>query len=90
MRFTPVETLPKKKAGMAPAVPPKSVKSYFEEFMKMDVKYVRVDFAKYEYANRKSAYVSMKESVKYSGLPIEVRMRGGDIFFVRTDKEECV
>lgn len=85
MNFTIVDGLPKKRADMAPASAWKPIKHYFKEFMKLGVKYARVDFTALDYTNRKSAYVSLNEGVRRGGYPIKISMRGGDIYFVRTD-----
>lgn len=87
MNLTIVDGLPKKRADMAPASSHKPIASYFKEFLKLGVKYARVDFTALDYLNRKSAYVSLNEGVRRGGYPIKVTLRGGDIYFVRTDME---
>ena len=88
MNFIPVENLPKKMSGRVALNDYKPMASYLREFMKMNVKYAKVDYTPLEYANAESAYCGFRSAIKRCGLPITVATRGEDIYLIRTDKED--
>lgn len=59
-----------------------------EEFMRMNVKYAKVDLCIDEYRAINYAYSSLRQSVLDKNYPFYVVIRNGDIYFVRTDMEE--
>lgn len=79
MKFTRVNEMPKGRTS------PRSLDKYFEEFMRMDVKVVKVDFTDHKYASLNNAARTLKVSATRRGYPIDVHNRDGQIYFVRTD-----
>ena len=79
MKFTQVNAVPKGRTS------PKSLDKYFEEFMRMDVKVVKVDFTDHKYKSPNIAARTLQVSAERRGYPINVHNRDGEIYFVRTD-----
>ena len=89
MNFIPVEQIPKKEGPKSGEfVDYKPMGDCLKEFMRMNAKYVKVEFSYLDYANIYSAYNSFRDSAKRYGLPITAVIRGDDIYLMRTDKEE--
>lgn len=59
-----------------------------EEFMRMNVKYAKVDLCIDEYRTINYAYTSLRQSVIDKNYPFYVIIRNGDIYFIRIDMEE--
>lgn len=78
MKFVQVEALPGKKE--------KSVlRNTWEEFMRMNVKTVKVELEAGEYASPTVARGVFAVSIKRFGYPIDVRLRDGEIYLIRRD-----
>lgn len=96
--FHTVETIyvKKRKTGLTPIkqLPPKEYKyrrdnvSLCEEFMRMGVKYARVDLCDNEGGDFKSAYSTLHQVIIRNGYPFYITTRNGYLYFVRVDMEE--
>ena len=62
-----------------------SLVRYFEEFMALNVKTVKVEYGVDEYANPKSAQSTMINSIRRNGFPIQVNVRNGELYLTRKD-----
>ena len=80
MKFVPVNEVPKSRLGGK-----YQLKHYLDEFMKMNVKIVKVDLHEHEYKHPKYAHSGLSTSVKRFGYPIDVHMRNNEIYLVRRD-----
>ena len=81
MNFVPVESLP----DNVEYADHKPIKKYLDEFMAMNVKYARVDFATDEYSDTRSGNTVIRRAAKYHAFPITVKMIGGDTYLIRND-----
>lgn len=89
MNFIPVDHIPKKNTPQAGEYSEfKPMHNYLREFMKMNAKAVQVIFKPSEYANAKSAYVSLRQAIGRYKLPIKASMRGNEVYLTRTDMED--
>lgn len=79
MKFTPVNEVPKPRTSC------KVLDVYFEEFMRMNVKIVKVDFTEHKYKDSHIAARTLKESAQRRGYPIDVHASNGEVYFVRRD-----
>jgi hypothetical protein len=59
--------------------------NYWEEFMKMNVKVVKVDLSEHEYSSIKVARTTFIASIKRGGYPIDVALRKNEVYLVRRD-----
>ena len=86
MTITPIEKLPPKGHREAETqCDQKPTRNYLKEFMKMNVKYARVDLAYGDYLSHDSALQALRSSVKSSALPIHVLERQGELYLARRD-----
>ena len=83
MTIVPVENLPEKRPRDY-----KRIAHIFQEFMKMNVKYARVDFNELEYASVQSAYTNLRRAATDQNRPLYVTIINGEIYFVRMDMED--
>jgi hypothetical protein len=79
MKFVKVDEVPKKRYSR------KGLCNYWEEFMRMDVKIVKVELSKHDYASPRIAQSTFVSSIKKYGYPIDVMNRNGEIYLVRRD-----
>lgn len=78
MKFVKVNEVPESRHNH-------KLKEYWDRFMSMKAKVVKVDLDECEYKNVAVAYRCMGASVRRYGLPINVMKRGNEIFLVRRD-----
>lgn len=79
MKFTVVEELPEKRTEC------KKLHNIFEEFMRMNVKAAKYEFAENEYKSVSSAHGNLYKGARRWGYPIYVVRRSDEIYFVRKD-----
>lgn len=79
MKFTVVEELPKKRKEY------NRLGNYLEEFMRMNVKVVRVDLGVGEYSCPKVCQSTLYSAAKRRALPIKTSMRANEVYLIRTD-----
>lgn len=65
--------------------PRSKIDAELTEFMRMNVKCVRVTFGENEYSSVKSAQNILNTGAKRTGFPIKARQRKGKLYLVRTD-----
>lgn len=82
MRFIEVKELPYQEWRNRPR---RDMKSILDEFMSMNIKIVRVEFEKGEYASGSTAHTCFKDSVRRYALPILVSYIQDNVYLVRTD-----
>lgn len=63
----------------------KDMRSYLEQFMSMNTKVAWVIFEPHEYATVASARATLNRACRNYGYPIDVFVRNGDLYLVRTD-----
>lgn len=78
MKFTVMEELPRKREY-------NPLGKYLEEFMRMNVKVVRVDIDAHEYSHPKVCQTTLYFAIKRRALPIKVSMRSDKVYLIRTD-----
>ena len=84
MTFEKVDGIPKGGSHVAKCEK-KSLIHYLDIFMKMEVKYARIRFGYDEYSNIRSAFESIRASIKRHNYPIKIYRRNGQIYLERTD-----
>ena len=87
MIFVPIDGLPTR-GNEACGLTISAWHSYdeeLEEFMRDGIRTARVSFDHGEFKSSKSAYGSLRQAVKRAGLPIDVFLRGGEVYIMRTD-----
>ena len=57
----------------------------FESFMNMNVKFVRVDWAKEDYVSYNSACAAIRTAIRKFDIPAELKLINSTIYLVRTD-----
>lgn len=88
MKIVPIKELPRRvRVHRETRVEDKPLKEYLNAFLKVGVKYARVDIAFDEYADEWSAYGSFRQAVKQQKLPIDVRFRDRVIYLINRDLE---
>ena len=80
MNFVPVDFLPERRYTTY-----KKVGTYLQEFMKMNVKTVRVDYSSDEYTSAQCATTPFRYAINADGYPIKVQIINGDVYLIRTD-----
>lgn len=80
MKFTEVKELPERTITTY-----KRPQYVFEEFLRLNIKIAKVEFNKNEYSSTQSAFANCKMYAKRDGYPIDVRMRNGELYFIRRD-----
>lgn len=80
MTLVAVKALPEKIKGEY-----KSAIPVLKEFMNMNTRYARIEFAMYEYSDTVSARGSIERQAKIYNLPIKVLNRNGECYLKRTD-----
>lgn len=89
MTFVKVDNIPKMHATRTDTTSDrKPLYSYLKEFVKMDVKYVKVVFASDDYFDLWSAANCLRAAAARTDFPIKVVQRGEDVYLTRTDMEE--
>ena len=79
MKFVEVKEVPVKKKRSYKG----ELRDYLQEFMKMNLKSVKVEDHGYKTSN--SAYKALHKATKYWVLPIDVVTRNGELYLVRRD-----
>jgi hypothetical protein len=89
MKFVVVDELPKNRRGGAkPRFKHEynSVRTYLEEFVNMDVKYVRVEFNEGEYSSLASLRTTLYDAIaRTPDMPVKAVLRDGCVYLIRTD-----
>lgn len=60
-------------------------KAFFQKFMEMNTKEVELDFEPHEYANARTAYMSLRCAAKRLGFPVYVALIDGKVHLYRED-----
>ena len=79
MKLTVVKEVPKTRSIRT------NVIGYVEEFMKMNVKVVKIDFNEKEYKSPYSCQGSFTKAIKLLGYPITATTRNKEVFLIRND-----
>jgi hypothetical protein len=79
MKFVEVKEVPEKKKRTNRGV----LRDYLQEFMKMNLKAVKVEDHGYKSAN--AAYKSLNAATKRWVFPIDVVIRNGEVYLIRRD-----
>lgn len=80
MKFVEVDHIPNHtKTKMKP------VREILESFLSSDIKYAKAVFEEGEYSVVSTAWNSLYQACYKYNLPIQVTMRGGDVYLIRTD-----
>ena len=82
MTFTQVKKYPPRKGTGNMEI----VCGYLNEFMKLDIKAVKIAYDQDEYSNSHSAYNCLHRAARKWGFPIRVSICKDEIYFIRTDK----
>lgn len=81
MKFVKMDEVPEKKKGGL-----RDTNKYrLIEFMSLNIKVAKVDFAKDEYKNSSTCTSCLRVSIKRFGMPIDVIHRNSEVFLVRRD-----
>lgn len=84
MTITPVEYLPSRDHTEY-----KKLSEFIELFLKMGIKYGRVDFSGYEYANNTSCRGAIHcYLLRNPDIPVKTSVIGGEVYLIRTDMED--
>ena len=65
--------------------PRKDLMKELKAFMSMNVKTAKVVYTKGEYACATAASGALRTCIRTYGLPINVKMRNGNVYLIRTD-----
>ena len=84
MTFTPVDKLPDR----IPHNSHKKNAEHLKEFLKMNVKYARMDYSALEYTNLHSARAAIAVVAKYNGLPVKPTIINNEIYLINLELEE--
>lgn len=84
MKLVPIKMLPSRRANCQY----KNIREYISNFMRMNVKYVRVDYMREEFANVYSASGSFVRMIKLFDYPIRAVIINSELYLVRTDMED--
>lgn len=87
MTFTPVDKLPEKGPNM-PKAPHKKNAEHLKEFLKMNVKYAKMDFGPLEYISTESARASTTNLIGWYGLPIKATVINSELYLINLELEE--
>ena len=67
----------------------KNLAKLCSDFLKLNVKYARVEFAPYDYNSVHSAYTSLRSFIRgHDYKSVYVKVIHNDLYFVRTDWED--
>ena len=84
MTITPVKHVPSREHTEH-----KKLSEFIEMFLKMDVKYGRVNFTEYEYGNNTSCRGAIhKYLFRNPEIPVKTSCIGGEVYLIRTDMED--
>lgn len=83
MTFTPVDRLPDR----GPNKPQKKNTDHLTEFLKMNVKYARMDYGPLEYASLHSAKGANDKTIKHYGLPIRTQIINSELYLINLELE---
>lgn len=84
MTFIPVDELPVQRKKSYD----KRNGDFLREFLKMNVKYARMDITEFDYAHAFSAYSSIKRVISFHGLPVNVKLINHDIYLINLELED--
>lgn len=79
MKLTVMKEVPEKRSAM------KNIVGYLDEFMKMNVKVVKIEYNEKEYSKSTSCQSAFSKAVKRNGYPVTVTCRNKEIFLIRND-----
>lgn len=80
MKFVEVGTLPdnaKTRRGV--------MEERLEKFVRMNVKYVKIDYRIDEYTSPTSCRLSFANAAKKYNFPVDVKMINGEVYLIRRD-----
>ena len=83
MQIKPIDILPCRKANAEY----KNIRAYLNEFMRLNVKYGKVEYGQQEFRNVCSANGSFNYMIRRFNYPIRTTMLNGELYLVRTDME---
>lgn len=78
MKFIEVKEVPRKLYRI-------DLQNHLEEFMRMNVKIVKVDFNEREYKSAETCRTSFLNAIKRGAFPIDVKCVNKEIYLVRRD-----
>lgn len=84
MDLIPVTRLPRRKANCQY----KNINEYIHNFMRLNTKYVRIEYVPGEFANVYSAKSSFDRMVRLFDYPIQVAVINSELYLVRVDMED--
>ena len=84
MNLIPIERLPCRKANCRY----KNLRHFLNNFMRMNVKNVRLEYSPGEFANIYSAKVSFNRMIRIHNFPMQAIVINNDLYLVRTDLED--
>lgn len=84
MKLIPVNELPERNHRTGK----KSNLDCLQEFLKMNVRYAKLDVPELDYVHPFSAYTSTLNSVKRFKLPVAVYFINGDVYLANLEMEE--
>jgi hypothetical protein len=84
MKFIPVEKLPEKNPQFNRSEW-KSMRKVLGDFIKMNVKYARVEVDYDDYSSESSARGALRVGARHHKFPVDVVGRNSEIYLIRTD-----
>jgi hypothetical protein len=85
MRLVEVKDIPHENRGKHSQHKKRLIETHLQEFMAMNVKFVRVEYEPSEYAYPCSCRSSLYNAIRSTGLPVRAVMEDGVIYLMRTD-----
>ena len=79
MKLTPMSEPPVAKAKSQY----KNPMEYIEDFMRMNITCVRVDFAPYEFCSSYSAYASFRRVIRMYEYPVRVSIINNEVYLIK-------
>lgn len=79
MKLTVVDKVPEKRCAR------KNIVGYLDEFMKMNVKVVKVEFNKKEYKQIQGCQSSFSKAIKKNGYPVIATQKNKELYLIRND-----
>ena len=84
MQLIPIDRLPGRKANCRY----KNLRHFINNFMRMNEKYVRLDYASSEFTNVYSAKVSFNRMIRLYNYPMQAVVINSELYLIRTDMED--
>ena len=85
MKLIPVDFDPRELRVDTRHRPSGELIEFFTAFIESGKKFAKVEYEANEYTHPQSGYISMAERIRKDRLPIQVVMRNGEIYLVRSD-----